>query len=74
MAANYLDENDRLAEAGRILRGETMMAATLAHLQALQQLVIEAYAAVQYIEQHSRAKHVEQWADWLSEADKVLPR
>lgn len=67
--ANYLAEGDRLAEAGRIIRGETRMLATLEHLQALAQLVKLARIAV-------LARSLEQpdgpYQDWLNEANKLL--
>jgi hypothetical protein len=68
MSANYHDENDKLEEAGRMLRGETRMLPTLEHLQAVAQLVTLARIPV-------IARNLEQggtYDDWLNEANKLL--
>lgn len=65
MAANYLDENDRLEEAGRILAGKTMLIPTLAHVEALAQLVREARGLL-------KGDTDVDLRDWLEAAEKVL--
>lgn len=71
-SANYLSETDFLAEAGQILRGETMKAATIDHLQALAQLVTVAQPLlVAFEDQLPASPRHEAVADWLQQAEKV---
>lgn len=67
MSANYLTENDRLLEAGRILSGRSRMLATYAHLEAVVQLVREAETLLQ-------GGDSVDLRDWLREAGKVTGR
>lgn len=68
MAANYLAETDRLEEAGKILRGDTRKLAQLDHLEALRQLVREAYELLIGDESTEPVD----LRDWLREAKKIL--
>lgn len=63
---NEIAQIDKLTEAGRILRGETLMITTGSHLAAVAQLVSEARAILEGAEDVSLV-------DWLREADKLLP-